>query len=185
MLVTFLHSRNTSLWPSVHSLPCPYEPAQPSQDVSDLGLLNGPDPEPHLQGDVLGWPQPVSSPMEMPDAWGCFWLSPCVPWALASGDGLVAACEVSVPPAPSRRPHSPQGEPSPCCTLTASFLPQKKKSSLHGKYKRGHNSFLPSRSHSLISHCYEAPLHWKNGDATDVKMTIFFQPQNKMGKHWK
>lgn len=182
MLVTFFHSRNTSIWPSVHSLPCPYEPAQPSQDVSDLVCLNRPDPEPHLQGDVLGCPQPISSLTEMPNAWGCFWLSLCLPWALVSGGGLVTACESSVLPVPSRRPHSPQGALNPCCTLTASIL---RRSSLHCLINTNMlTTVFFQKSQFKIPLLRGFPPS-KNCNATDAKITNFFQPQKKMEKHWK
>lgn len=122
LLVTIFHSRNTDLWSSVHSLPCPHGPAQPSWDVSDHSSPQWTWSWPLLQADVLVWPQPISNPMEMPDAWDRLWLPPCLTCSLARGSGVGPGCEAPVLPVPSRRPHSPQGAPSPYCTLTAFFL---------------------------------------------------------------
>lgn len=144
-------------------------PRQPRMCLT-LVPLNGPNPDPHLQAGALMWPQTISTLTEMPDAWGCLWLPSCLPCSLARGSGVGPGCEAPCATSPQQETPWPPRSPQPLLHLDI-FLPLKHKSSLHGKYKHAHNGSVPSRSHGLISHCYEALFHPKNRDAADAKLT--------------
>lgn len=163
--------RNTGLWSSMPSPHCP------QRSATILECVWSQFPEPHLLADILVWTQFISISRENPDAQdqGYYLLTPgCSVHCLGTMRWTLAVRSFAGRESPW---HS--GNPYPILHHDNCLLP-KQKSSLHGKYKNACDSSVPSRSHNLISYCYDtlfSPKKWRCSWCKNYKFRLnCFQP---------